>query len=220
MTSAGLRELKKRETRKRISDVATDLFIARGFETVTIAEVAAAAQVSEKTVYNYFATKESLVLDEVDEQLTRLVGATRDRPTGTTPTAAIICALRPEIEFFSTQPPGGTGRILQFAAMLHATPALRAAVGEHRHQIVLSLSEVLAKELDVHPLDPEVRIAAQALTSLVELVYDSVLRHVQDGVFGNQLSAMVTLDVERGARLLDTGLRSLPLLAPGQRINA
>jgi AcrR family transcriptional regulator len=53
----GLRETKKLRTRREISDRAMQLFALRGFDRVTVAEVAAAAGVSEKTVFNYFPTK-------------------------------------------------------------------------------------------------------------------------------------------------------------------
>ena len=59
----GLRERKKRLMRQLISDTATAMFLERGFDEVRVAEVAAACGVSEKTVYNYFPTKESLLLD-------------------------------------------------------------------------------------------------------------------------------------------------------------
>jgi hypothetical protein len=59
----GLRERKKAETRQRLSDTATRMFLDRGFDGVKVTEIAAACQVSEKTVYNYFPTKEALVLD-------------------------------------------------------------------------------------------------------------------------------------------------------------
>src|SRR5690554_4399417 len=62
-----LRERKKRETRQHISDVATGLFLERGFDEVRVADVAAAAGVSEKTVYNYFETKEALLLDREEK---------------------------------------------------------------------------------------------------------------------------------------------------------
>ena len=63
----GLRERKRRLTRQRISDIATALFAARGFDNVKVSEVADIVGVSEKTVYNYFPTKESMVLDTADE---------------------------------------------------------------------------------------------------------------------------------------------------------
>src|SRR5436305_14493861 len=59
----GLRERKKRLMRQHLSDTATAMFLERGFDAVRVAEVAEACGVSEKTVFNYFPTKESLVLD-------------------------------------------------------------------------------------------------------------------------------------------------------------
>jgi AcrR family transcriptional regulator len=60
----GRRERKKQQTRQAISDVATALFLARGFDAVTVAEVARAADVAVQTVFNHFPTKEDLFFDE------------------------------------------------------------------------------------------------------------------------------------------------------------
>ncbi|MFD0475223.1 MerR family transcriptional regulator [Nonomuraea thailandensis] len=75
----GLRERKKRQTRQRISEVAIGLFVERGFDDVTIAEVAAAAEVSVNTVYNYFPAKEDLVLPPEEASPQRLAGIVRER---------------------------------------------------------------------------------------------------------------------------------------------
>ncbi|MFZ1063331.1 MAG: helix-turn-helix domain-containing protein, partial [Acidimicrobiales bacterium] len=78
----GLRERKKRLTRSLISDTATMMFLQRGFDNVKITEVAAACGVSEKTIYNYFPTKESLVLDnelEMTEAIKRVLGSGPER---------------------------------------------------------------------------------------------------------------------------------------------
>ena len=74
----GLRERKKAETRQAISDTATRLFEARGFEAVTVAEIAAAANVSAKTVFNYFPAKEDLFFDAEDTVRDALVAAVPD----------------------------------------------------------------------------------------------------------------------------------------------
>jgi AcrR family transcriptional regulator len=214
----GLREYKKRQTRQRISDVATGMFMSRGFESVTIAEIAAAADVSEKTVYNYFPTKESLVYDQADEQLERLITAVRERPRGSTPTSAFVVALKEDsVRFSEMLGDERVSRIGEFGAMVRSTPALRAAWGEYRHRIVAALTAVLADDLGVDPSDPEPVIAARALVSLLELYYDARLRHSQSGVGTRGLQTLIEADIDRGARLLDTGMWSLHLLVEGRR---
>src|SRR3569833_4138733 len=68
----GLRERKKRLMRQQLSDTATQMFMERGFEAVRVAEIAEACGVSEKTVFNYFPTKEALVLDRLETTMTAL----------------------------------------------------------------------------------------------------------------------------------------------------
>ncbi len=79
----GLRERKKRATRDAIATTARRLFAERGFDAVTVAEVAAAADVSEKTVFNHFATKEDLVFAGGETRLAELQAAIAERPAGT-----------------------------------------------------------------------------------------------------------------------------------------
>jgi AcrR family transcriptional regulator len=79
----GLRASKKRQTHAAIAAAAMELFVARGFDAVTVAEVAAAAGVSEKTVFNYFPAKEDLVFEHGQERRAALIGAILDRPPGT-----------------------------------------------------------------------------------------------------------------------------------------
>lgn len=85
---AGLRELKKRQTRERIAAAAAELFRAHGFDAVTVDDVAREAVVSRQTVFNYFASKEAMVFDRDAEIEAALVAAIRDRDEGVTPVAA------------------------------------------------------------------------------------------------------------------------------------
>src|SRR5256885_17135566 len=116
----GLREFKKQRTRQAIADTAMRLFVERGFDHVTVHEVAEAAGVSEKTVFNYFPTKEDLFYDEVPAREAALVAAVRERKAG----ESILDALR-------RQNVGNCGRMSSprfaaFARIIEESPALRA----------------------------------------------------------------------------------------------
>jgi AcrR family transcriptional regulator len=81
-TTEGLRARKKRQTRETIAHAAMTLFAAHGFDAVTVADVARAADVSEKTVFNYFPAKEDLVLHRGEERRAALIEAIRTRAPG------------------------------------------------------------------------------------------------------------------------------------------
>src|ERR1700678_2800846 len=85
MASAGLRERNKQKMRTAISNVATRLFIERGFDNVTVAEIAEAASVSTMTVFNYFQRKEDLFFDREGESIAfiRRALAARQLPEST-----------------------------------------------------------------------------------------------------------------------------------------
>src|SRR6185437_4274473 len=85
----GLRESKKQQTRQLLAAEAMRLFATRGFDHVTVAEVAEAAEVSEKTVFNYFPTKEDLFFDEVPARAAALSAAIRERAPGESAIAAL-----------------------------------------------------------------------------------------------------------------------------------
>src|SRR3954465_9260045 len=80
----GLRERKKEATRRLIAEAARRLFAERGFDAVTVAEVARAADVAEKTVFNYFPTKEDLFYANMEAFEDRMLAAIRGRPSGET----------------------------------------------------------------------------------------------------------------------------------------
>ena len=123
----GLRERKKRHTRQQISDVATTLFVVRGFDHVKVAEIAEIVGVSEKTVYNYFPTKESLVFDRADEGIARLAVALRERDASESPTKAVLRALGEDLDELDELPEEVHMFMPVFAEMVASTPALRAA---------------------------------------------------------------------------------------------
>jgi AcrR family transcriptional regulator len=209
----GLRERKKRRTRQQISDVATTLFVVRGFDRVKVSEIAEIVGVSEKTVFNYFSTKESLVFDRADDTIARLLAALRERGPGESPTRAVLRALGEDMDDLEDLPDELYLFFPLFSEMIAATPALRAAWLDLQSRLVEVATEELARMADVDPRDPEPMVAARAIVALTDLSFASRMRHIEAGLRGGELRGAVVGDLERAARLLDVGLWSFNLLA-------
>ncbi|PRX64124.1 TetR family transcriptional regulator [Nonomuraea fuscirosea] len=116
--AVGRRERKKAATRAAILDAATALFLERGFDGVSVREIADQADVSPKTVFTHFPQKEALVFGDEDERHERLVAAVRDRPPGSSISDALKAHYLAEIAAMRTGP---QRRIL---ALMEETPAL------------------------------------------------------------------------------------------------
>jgi AcrR family transcriptional regulator len=213
----GLRERKRRLTRQLISDAATIMFAMRGFDSVKVAEVADRVGISEKTVYNYFPTKESLVLDTADETIERVAEALRERRPNESLTEAVVRALKEDMSRFDDTPDELVAFAPSFGEMIDSTPALRAAWLEVHDRLAAVARDELAAQAEVDPNDPEPMIAGRALAGLAEVAFDSRNRHIQQGLRREALRDAVTADLERAARLLETGLWSFNLLARGAR---
>ncbi|MCX5208021.1 TetR/AcrR family transcriptional regulator [Kitasatospora sp. NBC_00240] len=206
----GLRERKKRLMRQQLSDTATEMFVERGFEAVRVAEVAAACGVSEKTVFNYFPTKESLVLDlpEVTMAALRTELARPDR----TPVDAALAVLEDELGALTSwleqheDPARAAARLRQFGAMILATPSLRAHQRDMTDQLVAAAAETLAERAGAGPEDPEPQIAATALLGLWPIQFRALRTHLDGTRTPAQVRAAVTADVLRAANLLAAGL--------------
>lgn len=167
----GRRERKKAATRKAISDVATMMFLERGFDNVSIREVADAADVSPTTVFAHFPQKEALVFDEDDEQRDRLVSAVRDRPAGRTINRAIHDFYSTELRANVDEHGDDVTRI--FMTFLNETPALRdyAARMWLRHED--ALSQAIADELGLSEPTAEIRVYSRFILQMQLLVNDT-----------------------------------------------
>ncbi|MBV9820294.1 MAG: TetR/AcrR family transcriptional regulator [Solirubrobacterales bacterium] len=213
----GLRERKRRLTRQLISDAATALFAIRGFDNVKVAEVADRVGVSEKTVYNYFPTKESMVLDTADETIERLARALRERRDDESLTDAMVRSIREDMARFDEIPEELVEFVPMFVEMVENTPALRAAWLELHDRLSRAVRDELAVIAGVDPQDPEPTAAGRALAGLADVVGQSRVRHIREGKRGVALRDAVAYDLERGGRLLEAGLWSFGLLARGAR---
>ncbi|WP_405940920.1 TetR/AcrR family transcriptional regulator [Streptomyces sp. NBC_00207] len=157
-----LRELKKRETRQRISDEATMLFVARGFDHVTVAEVAKAANVSTMTVFNHFPRKEDLFLDRIPEAVELFTAAVRDRAEGRSQLGALRLLLLRLLD--ERHPLAGVGDTFpHFWRIVLDSPALRARAREGVEEVENALAEAIG--------GPDARLTAALTVAAYRAVY-------------------------------------------------
>ncbi|MFI8218769.1 TetR/AcrR family transcriptional regulator [Streptomyces sp. NPDC085932] len=149
----GLRERKKRETRQRISDIATGLFLEHGFVTVTMAEVAEAADVSVNTVYNYFPAKEDLFFDRSEGVVDRLSRWVRARDAGESATRAVLRELRAELEAVSPRM-GLIEGYDRFMRCIDEAPPLRSRLWRIQQEVQENLEAILREETRAGAGDP------------------------------------------------------------------
>jgi AcrR family transcriptional regulator len=214
----GLRERKKRLMRRQLSDAATRMFTERGFDAVRVAEVAAACGVSEKTVFNYFPTKESLVLDRLEPALASLRTALAEARVP--PVEAALAILEGELGGLTAQlarqedPGQGREAIRRFGDLIRATPSLRAYQSEMIDQFVAAAAEVLAARAGMSADDPEPQIAARSLLGLWHVQASSLRRHLDGAATPERLHDLVSGDVRRAARLIEAGLHGFAAADP------
>jgi len=206
----GLRELKKEQTRQLIADTAWRLFADRGFDQVSVAEVARQAQVSEATVYNYFAAKEDLFYWRLEAFGARLAEAVATRPAGEPALSAFRRALLAEDGLLALAEEGDTGalsRLRTVSQLIVASPALLAREQQALSRAASVLADVLAADTRAAPDDLRPRIAANAFIGAQRALIDHVRSRVLGGDSLAGLAAEVrTLTVE-AFEFLAHGLR-------------
>ena len=185
----GLRELKKQQTRENISHQATRLFLERGFDHVTIAEVAVAAQVAKMTVTNYFPRKEDLALDMHDVFVRLPAQTVRERGPGESALAALR---RAYLSAVADQDPviGFSGP--EFARMIVESPALTARLREFHDDREKALAAVLAEETGADPDDITPRVAAAQLAAVHRLLFEETLHLTVQGHDNDDISRTLT----------------------------
>jgi len=191
----GLRERKKRATRQLISDVATKLFIARGFEQVTVDEVAVAANVSKMTVFNYFPRKEDLFFDRSDDaqQLLRNALGNRGRRS---PIAALRALAHDLVE--QSHPVTKVNRdVAANWKTVADSPALRARGFDLLTELERELGHMLAVEVGAPADDPTARLIAATLLGTWRVAFANALRRHRSAPVDTVRKAFLEL-LERG----------------------
>jgi AcrR family transcriptional regulator len=212
--AAGLRERKKRQLRQRLTDTATALFMERGFDAVKVAEVAAACGVSEKTVYNYFPTKESLLIDRWDATMSGLRSGLAAPDAA--PVEVALRILTAELEAMTSwlaaqpDPEAATTAMRRFGELIRSTASLRAHQLDAAGRLIALVAELLAARAGLAADDPEPRIAAAALLGLWEVQFTSLRRVLAGTSSAQRIHDQVMADVRRAAQVLEAGLRQWP----------
>jgi AcrR family transcriptional regulator len=143
----GLRERKKERTRQLLLETARRLFSERGYEHVSIAEIAGAAEVSEATIYNYFASKEELVFSGLERFEAALLAAIRERPAGETVLAAFSrFILEPVTGFLVEEDETAAQQRMQMTRTITSSPLLLAHEQRLYARYTSALAQLLAAE--------------------------------------------------------------------------
>jgi AcrR family transcriptional regulator len=196
---SGLRERKKARVRTLIADTAMGLFAVRGFDEVTVAEVAQAAEVGITTVFNYFPTKEDLFYDrqnEVVEHLSRVVQA---RAPGQSFAAACRMDMLELIKARDWRA-GLAPAMADFYRLVDRSPALQARARLMVDRSVAHLAATLADELSVETEDIVAVAAAGVLTSLRTGLLDQSRR---DSLYGLPVETIASRLVEATNQTFD-----------------
>jgi AcrR family transcriptional regulator len=205
----GLRERKKRETRQRISDVATALFIERGFDEVTVAEVAVAAGVSKVTVFNYFPRKEQLFFDRGIEGMELLEAALRSRAPGTSVTEAVrrlILDLAAQRHPLSGLRDGVQG----FWLVVAASPTLVAAARAELEALEADVAGAIAEAPDAPAAPVDARLLAGFLVSACRFIYLYAVRRLLGGESADDVYSDYVAVVNVAFDMLAGAARSAP----------
>lgn len=199
MAEAGLRERKKERTRQAIFDAAQRLFGERGFDAVTVAEIAREADVSEVTVFNHFPTKEDLFYGGMERFEDQLLEVVRVRRAGETPLAAIRRRLLESAA--GLEDPQRIQAILAASRTVSVSPALLARERDIVERYTRRLAGLLGGEDDVEAL-----AVAGALMAAHRAVVDHVRRQVVGGSRGVLLVKDARAQIRRAYGRLEKGL--------------
>lgn len=204
VSELGLRERKKQQTHEAIREAALRLFAERGFEAVTVTEVAREANVSQATVFNYFPTKEDLFYQRMEVFEENLLQAVREREAGTT----VLAAFRDFVLNVSgvLADEQGTEHVVAFARIVVDSPALLEREREIFARYTQSLAALIAEETRTTEDDIEPWIVANALIGVHRALVDFVRRGALAGRRNPDLSRDVRAQGERAFALLERGL--------------
>jgi len=200
MTEPGLRERKRQRMYQDVSEIAIRLFLERGFDAVSVAEVAAAAEISKPTLFRYFPAKEDLVLHRIadhEDEAARVVGE------GPTPIAALRRHFLEGLE--RCDPVTGLNdhpQVLAFHSLLYGTPSLVARVHAYQQRSESALADALGGDLDA-------RLAAGQIVAVQRVLALENWRRIAAGEAVEAVRGDAVAAAERAFAGLAAGLPDL-----------
>jgi AcrR family transcriptional regulator len=210
-TTEGLRERKKHQTREAIAHAAMRLFAARGFDAVTVADIARAADVSEKTVFNYFPAKEDLVLHGGEERRAALIEAIRARPAG----ASVVAPFRAAtIEFIDRVQNDPVESIVVVPRLVAASRTLRDRLFVGWEQEAAALAPVIAAEAGAPEGDLVPAVVARTLAWTHRLIFRAAFTRLLAGEEQRAVAADLREQARRAYEALEQGLAGYGVKGP------
>jgi AcrR family transcriptional regulator len=202
----GLRERKKQQTRRAIHEAAMRLFAERGFDATTIADIAAAADISPRTFFGYFASKEEAIFAKFEQAFEEFDRALRDRPAETT----ALDALRVWVQHAAEEHMPTPDQMRLEARLRRESPAVAACDLRHTRQFEQRLAEAVGEDLG-EPADAlRPRLVAAAATAALQASSDAADAILEDDPeAANALLADPMAFLDDALRFLDAGLAAL-----------
>jgi AcrR family transcriptional regulator len=200
-----LRERQKQQTREEIAHAAMELFLARGFDAVTVAEVADAAGVSEKTVYNHFSTKEDLVFPDVEQRWTAVLDGIRDRSPGTSLVEPFRAATR---ELLDQVAAGAVDEITARPRLVMGSKALRERLFVRWEQEAALLAPIIAAEVGDDSTHIVPAVVARTLAWTHRTTFRAAFTRLIAGEDHREVARDLRKQSEVAYALLEAGLRN------------
>lgn len=204
MSESGLRERKKQRMYRDVSDIAVRMFIERGFDEVSVAEVAAAAEISKPTLFRYFPAKEDLVLHRLaDHEREPAEVVTAGRARGLAPVEALRLHFLAGLE--AHDPVTGLNdhpQVREYYALLYGTPSLVARLYGFLERSEEALGEALGGDLAA-------RLAAGQIIAVRRILALDNWRRIAEGEPVEEVQADAVAAAERAFGVLAAAVGEL-----------
>jgi AcrR family transcriptional regulator len=216
VSEIGLRQRKKLRTRAAIAETARRLFAQRGFETVSVSEIAREAEVSEATVFNYFPTKEDLVYQGLEAFEEEMLAAIRERPAGASALDAFAAFVTQPRGFLAAADVSARQALLAVTRMIAGSPALRLRERQIFARYTDSVASLLRDETGAGPDDLRPWVVASTLIGLHATLIDYVRRRLLEGDPDvRRLANQLRREADRAIQVLRGGLGEYAVKQPG-----